>query len=62
MNLRMGVFAKIWMGLKETTREDINHMTSNIRELSPPQTQRDSYQNQKLWLHKMLWSFLEGSA
>ena len=41
MSLRMGVFAKVWMGFKETTREDINHVTRNIRDLSPPQTQRD---------------------
>ena len=37
MNLRKGLFAKIWTGFKATTREDINHMTSDIRELlSPP--------------------------
>ena len=62
MNLRMGVFANIWMGFKETTREDINHVISNIRELSPPQNQRDSYQNQKVCPYKKLWSFLEGST
>lgn len=27
---------KIWAGFKETTREYVNHMTSNSREQSPP--------------------------
>ena len=47
MSLRTGVFAKVWMGFKETTREDINHVTRNIRDLSPPQTQRDSTRTKK---------------